>query len=81
MANDTQSQFLAAYGVTISDIKSVSADEDSMLIVHTNAEGRDFGIIIEFDAEGVAEMSRYLSGHGVKVDRDVVIEEFGKQAR
>ena len=78
MAKGTPSEILAAFGAAISDIKGASADDDSMLIVHTDAEGHDIGIIIEFDAEGVAAMAHYLSEHGVIVERDVVIEQFGK---
>ena len=78
MGNSTPSEVLAAYGCSLDGIKNVSADDDSMLIVHSDATGRDFGIIIEFDAVGVTEMASYLSAHGIAVDRNVVIEQFGK---
>lgn len=69
---------LAAFGVEPSRIVSASADGDSVLIVHRNDLGREFGLVIEFDAPGVTEMVAYLTELGIKVDRDVVIEQFGR---
>lgn len=68
---------LAAFGIEPSKIVSASADDDSMLIVHRNDLGRDFGLVIEFDAPGVTAMVAYLTAQGITVDRDVVIEQFG----
>jgi hypothetical protein len=69
---------LAAFSVEPSRIVSASADEDSMLIVHRNDLGLEFGLVIEFDAPGVTAMVDYLTELGIKIDRDVVIEQFGR---
>lgn len=69
---------LAAFGVEPSRIVSASADADSLVIIHRNESGRDFGLVIEPDAAGVTEMVAYLEALGIKVERDVVIEQFGR---
>lgn len=69
MSDEVPTQ-LAAYGITAAHVIEAHEYEDSMFIAHQGDDGRTWGLVIEFDEQGVRETANYLRSQGVEVKRE-----------